>query len=438
MAIESLSRFPPLMLYSPLADSEADIDVSSIVRQVSHWLTVVTLTAIAGVVLVLVPVRVSGVVATTTPSPFVTAPVVQGDLAIKVTATGTVEPVRLVEVSTELSGTIAEVLVQTNDRVRVGQVLAVLDTSTTRLEHKRAEAAVRAARARLAEVGALREASSRELSRKTHLARQQLTTARDLDQATLASEQSKSKIEALRAELALAEADLELSAAKLSKARIISPIDGVVLRRSVEPGQTVAAALAAPVLFRLAPSLDQMQLKVDVDEADAMRVATGQTATFQLHALRDQKLEAVVEKLFLGPEIVQGVVTYKGILRFDNRPLGLRPGMTVSADITVDAIRDGLLVPNAALRFVPPDGVTVIAHQDTGSRSAALIMAGSANGGAAAPRPSAARKLHVERDGHLVAIVVEAGVTDGTLTHVRSPALKAGDAVVVDLANPSR
>lgn len=440
-----MSIVPPLMLYSPVAEGEADIDLSSSIQQISHWLTVATLTGIAAVTLYFVPASLTDMVTTRAPSKYVTSPVIVGDLAVKVTATGTVEPIRLVEVSTELSGTIVEVLVQNNDRVSAGQVLAVLDTTTARLEHKRAKAAVSAARARLVEIGSQKEAASRELSRKTQLARNRLTTARELDQATLASEQSIAKIEALKAELALAEADLEISASKLAKARITSPIDGVVLRRNVEPGQTVAASLTAPVLFRLAPGLEDMQLKVDIDEADAMLVSPGQRAVFQVQALRDQHLTAQVEKVFLGPEIVQGVVTYKGILGFDNRRLHLRPGMTVSADITIDGIAGGVLVPNAALRFMPPEGATAGAVAPIAERHTAVASAGFLGDAADAspsnivsPAPATRRHVYVERDGRLVQIALDIGTTDGNYSQIRGGMLKPGDTVVIDLKTPAQ
>ena len=309
-------------------------------------------------------------------SKFVSAAVSRGDLFVRVSASGTVEPVRLVDVSTELSGTIRAVHAETNDRVKAGQLLAELDSETLANELRRAEAQVAAAKARVREAEAATVAASKELARKKTLAARDLAPARDLDNASASSQQTKASAEALGAELKAAEAGLAIARANLEKGRIVAPIDGIVLRRNVEPGQTVAAQLQSPVLFRLAQDLDRMQLRIDVDEADALSVREGQPATFSVQALRDRPLEARVEKLFVGPEVVQGVVTYKAILSFDNRELRLRPGMTATAEIVVENVRDKLLVPNAALRFAPPDdpargGIVAPARDSSASGSAA-------------------------------------------------------------------
>lgn len=376
-----------------------------------------------------------------TSSKFVTAQVTRGDLSIRVSATGTVEPVRLVEVSTELSGSITAVHVDNNDLVKAGQLLAELDSDTLEKERARAEAQVAAVTARIKEARAEGTAAEKNLARKSMLARKRLTSERDLDTASASAQQSEASVEALRAELAGAEANLSIAEAMLKKARIVSPIDGIVLRRNIEPGQTVAASLQAPVLFRLAQDLDRMQIRVDVDEADALSVREGQTAMFSVQALREQQFEARVEKLFAGPEIVQGVVTYKAILSFDNASLNLKPGMTATAEIVVETVRGDLVVPNAALRFSPPDESSA----DSAGTGAALLgrLIGSAQDpsdrGTERREPEASgngrlKRVFVEKDGGLVPILVEVGVSDGTVTQILSGELTEGQPVVVDIA----
>lgn len=379
------------------------------------------------------------------PSKFITATVTKGDIFVRVSAAGTVEPVRLVEVSTELSGTISKVHVDNNDTVKAGQLLAELDPQTLKNELDRAEAQVSAAKARMREAEAGTAAAAKDLIRKRKLAARDLTTARDLDNANANSQQTKASLEALTAELRVAEANFAIARANLDKGRILSPVDGIVLRRNIEPGQTVAASLQSPMLFRLAQDLQNMQIRVDVDEADALNVSEGQAATFSVQALRDRQFDARVDKLYIGPEIVQGVVTYKAILSYDNTGLGLRPGMTATADIVVANVKDALLVPNAALRFTPPEDVK---DEDSlliaGSRViGARIDPAHANDDAAGQRPSEAlrnaklRRIWIDDNGKPKAIEVVAGATDGAMTQIISGGLKTGDRVIVNLQDES-
>jgi HlyD family secretion protein len=375
-------------------------------------------------------------------SNFVTAAVSTGDLSIRVSASGTVEPVRLVDVSTELSGTISKVHVDNNDPVKAGQVLAELDPATLAIELSRAQAQVAAAQARVKQAEAATVAAAKDLTRKKTLAARDLAPARDLDNATANSLQAKASVDALKAEVREAEANLDIAKANLEKGRIISPIDGIVLRRNVEPGQTVAASLQSPVLFRLAQDLDRMQIRVDVDEADALNVREGQPASFTVQALRDQPLDARVDKLFVGPEVVQGVVTYKAILTFDNSKLGLRPGMTATADILVDDVTGGLLVPNAALRFQPPEDVVDGSILSAGSHLLGMgVGQAIANSESAPPTqrgPQAAgpnlRRVWIDDGGKAKPLDVETGATDGSMTQIVKGALKPGQLVIVDIA----
>lgn len=376
-------------------------------------------------------------------SKFVTAAATRGDLLVRVSASGTVEPVRLVEVSTEMSGTIKAVHVENNDIVKAGQLIAELESETQKMELLRAEAQVAAAAARVKEAEAATVAASKEFARKKTLAARDLAPARDLDNATASSQQTRATVEALTAELKAAQANLAIARTNLEKARIVSPIDGVVLRRNVEPGQTVAASLQSPILFRLAQDLDRMLIRVDVDEADALKVRQGQPATFNVQAMRDRPLEARVEKLHVGAEVVQGVVTYKAILSFDNSALGLRPGMTAMAELVVEDVRGGLIVPNAALRFSPPEAADKESMLTAGTRLMGVGVApASANTEPSAPlRPQLGaanarlQRLWVDEGGKARPVDVEVGATDGSMTEVVKGPLKAGQRVIVDLVS---
>ena len=373
---------------------------------------------------------------------FVVQAAYRGDLEVKVSATGTVEPVRIVEVSTELSGTIGDIAVDYNDRVKAGQLLASLDDAVPARQLTRARAAHGLAEARLREGRINFALAESERNRKQRLAERQAISERELEAAVGAFMKATAQVEILEAELRIATAEVDLAASNLDKTRIVAPIDGVVLRRNVERGQVIAASFQSPVLFRIAADLKHMQVKVDVDEADALAVRPGQPAVFKGQALRDRTTPAVVEKIYLGPEVVQGVVTYKAILGFDNDELQLKPGMTTTTDVTVAQRRNVLLVPNAALRFVPPARATTpqsvpgaIAHVMNVATSPHPAIAATPAMARAADSPlPGGRQLYKLVRGVLTSIHVRIGETDGTHSEILDGDIAAGDSVVIDSA----
>jgi HlyD family secretion protein len=373
-------------------------------------------------------------------SPFITTKAAAGDIVVRVSATGTVEPARIVDVSTELSGMIRAVHVQNNDRVVAGQLLAELDSETLVTQLIRARAAHQAAKARLAEGRANINQADRDVQRKQQLVDRKIVSERDMDLAATAATRAGASADALSAEVSMAQADVDLAEANLKKARIVAPIDGVVLRRSVEPGQAIAASLQSPVLFRIAANLDHMQVRVDIDEADALSVAPGQSAQFTTQALRNRTISGRVEKIHLGPEVVQGVVIYKAVLSFDNSELRLRPGMTVTADVFVSERRNVLLVPNEALRFAPPETPAETGKQDLIGRLAERISVDAAAADPVstteiAPKGASERRLFKLVDGRAVPVAVTVGATDGAKTEIVAGDLAAGDRVIVDYAH---
>jgi HlyD family secretion protein len=360
-----------------------------------------------------------------------TEAVSRGRLVVTVTATGSVQPTTQVDVSSELSGALAEVAVDFNDRVEVGQVLARLDDTKLNDQILTAEAQLQAAEASLEQAAsAVREAEVNYDS-QSELDKRGQSTRLKMIAVEVARDRARAVVDGAKAEVALARARLSEAKTELGKATIRSPISGVVLNRAAEPGQIVAASLNAPVLFTLAEDLARMELRVDVDEADIGRVAVGNEASFTVDAFPGRSFPAVITTVRYAPETTDGVVTYKAILSVDNSEGLLRPGMTATATIAVTVIEDTLRVPGAALRFEPPQ-VADTGSSRGGNGLLGMIMprrptaAPKASGGA--DRPT----VWVLRDGVATEVEVKPGESDGKLTAVTSDALAEGDLVIVD------
>jgi HlyD family secretion protein len=359
-----------------------------------------------------------------------TEPVVRGALRVVVTAIGSLQPTHQVDVSSEISGTVRNVLVELDDPVRAGDLLAELDTDRLHASVESSRARLQAARARVAEGEVTLREAEREHGRQRALASGRISSDRDLDAARAAQERAAASLVSLRAEVGAAQAELHLNQANLAKASIASPIDGVVLVRSVNPGQTVAASLQAPVLFSIAEDLAKMEAKVAVDEADVGQVKEGQSAALSVDAYPDRSFAAQIRELHFASETVQGVVTYQAVLAVDNPELLLRPGMTATASITVEERKDALLVPNAALRFAPPQTA------QAGRAGLRGLLPAPPAFRPASPNPEEAkgrrRQVWALREGRPVAVEVQVGASDGRSTQIVAGALAQGDAVIVD------
>ncbi len=360
---------------------------------------------------------------------YVTEPAARGGLLVTVTATGAVEPTNKVDISSELSGTVRKVNVDYNDAVTAGQVLAVLDTDKLKATADNSRAKLASANAKVAEAQATVVEKERDLARKRTLADKQVSSAQDLDAARAAYDRAKASLDSARADVGVAVADLALNETNLAKATITSPIAGIVLKRNVDPGATVATTLQASTLFTIAEDLRKMELQVDIDEADVGKIKAGQKATFSVDAYPEHKFPAVIRDVRFASETVSGVVTYKGILQIDNTDLLLRPGMTATAEIETASIADALLVSNSALRYAPP-------ASSTGDQRSFLkrLMPGPPPMRAASRRESAGpdRTLWVLRDGTPQSVNVVVGASDGKRTEISSGELQVGDAVIVD------
>ncbi|RWM33740.1 MAG: efflux RND transporter periplasmic adaptor subunit [Mesorhizobium sp.] len=357
---------------------------------------------------------------------YTTQKVTRGDLTVVVTATGSVQPVAQVDVSSEISGIIRKVNVDYNSEVHRGQVLAELDTDKLQATVASSQAKLVAANANVAKAKATLNAAKATYDRQLVLFERSVMSAQSLEDTRLTMDAADAALKAVEADVLVAEADLRTAETNLTKAQIISPIDGVVLTRNVDEGSTVAASLQAPVLFSIAGDLKQMEVQVDVDEADIGSVAIGQTATFTVDAYRDRSFPAVITDIRFVSETINNVVTYKALLKVDNTALLLRPGMTATADIVVETVKSALLVPNAAMRYSPPT--------ESSSSGGFLGMFRPPRMGAVttAEVPGGARTVWVMRDKIPTEKAVVVGATDGQNTQLISGDLKEGDELVVD------
>ncbi|MEM6703816.1 MAG: efflux RND transporter periplasmic adaptor subunit [Acidobacteriota bacterium] len=348
------------------------------------------------------------------------------DLVATVSATGRLEPTEQVEVGSELSGLVAAVTVETNARVSKGQVLARIDTTKLERQTERSRAARASAEARLRQSEATRVEANADLFRLEELHRlsEGLTPARaELDRARAAQQRAEAAVSVAEADVAESKAAVLANEIDLQRSTIRSPIDGVVLERRVDPGQTVAASFQSPVLFTIGQDLSKMDLVVYVAEADVGRVTAGQTATFTVDAWPEVEFEAVVRKVSFGSQTVENVVSYEAELVVENAELRLRPGMTATASIRV-AERNGVLaVSNAALRFRPPVAKA--------SRGFSLLPRPPDLSASPAPDDEAA--IHLLDEGELSKVLVEPGLSDGRWTEIRGDELRAGQPVVVEI-----
>ncbi len=291
------------------------------------------------------------------PVAYDTAPVTKKDLTVTVSATGNLEPTNTVSVGIEVSGTISEVTVDYNQRIKKGDILARIDTTKLKAQVKNSEASLLVAQANLSESRVARDNAKTELERGQKMydtTKGNYPSEKEMAALRNTHSQAVAAYDAAKARVAQAEAQLQSDQDNLKKAVVIAPFDGIVLDRKIDPGQTVAATLQTPELFTLAEDLTKMEVVVSVDEADVGQVKEGQKVRFTVDAYPDRHFDGVITQVRLNSEIVSGVVTYETVVEVANTDMLLRPGMTASADIITQVLPDALTVPNRALRFVPP------------------------------------------------------------------------------------
>lgn len=278
-------------------------------------------------------------------SGFRTAAVERGDIRVAISATGTLAAISTVDVGSQISGQVTDVLADFNDRVRKGQVIARIDPSTYQAQIAQGDAQVANARASLATAQATLRNAQLDFERKQSLAGQQLVARSDVDLARAALDQARAQVNAAQAQITQQQASTQTTRLNLDRTVIRSPVDGVVLTRSIEPGQTVAASLQAPVLFQIAEDLSKMEIVLQIDEADIGQVKAGQGVNFTVDAFPDRNFRGQVQQVRLSATNTSNVITYPVVVTVDNKEQVLLPGMTVNAEIEVSRRDDVLKVP---------------------------------------------------------------------------------------------
>jgi HlyD family secretion protein len=340
---------------------------------------------------------------------FRTDTVGRGPVLREVSATGRVEARTTVQVGAQISGRLASVDVDFNDAVTRGQVLARFDTESLDAQVAQSRASVKAAQAALEQAKVEHARAKRQLTRSQGLFDHSIESAEVLENLRSTAATADAAIKSAAAQLELQRANARIVETSHRYAEVTSPIDGVVISRNVEAGQTVAAAFQTPVLFTIAEDLVAMRVVAAIDEADMGEVEPGERASFTVDAFPQRTFDAVVTEVRSAAKVVQNVVTYEAVLDVENPERLLRPGMTASVKVRTAAVEDALHVPNAALRFTPPE------------------------------QQAAKQTVWVLRDDALVAVRVIPGISNGMNTQIDDDgALQSGDLVLVDLTPAGR
>ncbi|MBI4815386.1 MAG: efflux RND transporter periplasmic adaptor subunit [Deltaproteobacteria bacterium] len=347
----------------------------------------------------------------------------QGKIVGKVTATGTLSALVTVQVGSQVSGRLKEISVDFNSEVKRGQVIARLDPQLFEATLDQARASFMAAKAELdvAEIRALE--AERQARRAKELAEKKLVSEADLDTAEATAASARAQVEAQKGRLELSKASLKQAEVNLGYTTITSPIDGMVVSRNVDIGQTVAASFQAPTLFVIAEDLRKMQVNTSVAEADIGKLSPGMRAEFRVDAYPTKKFEGKVRQIRNSPQTVQNVVTYDAVIDVQNPELELKPGMTANVTFVYAERDDVVKVPNAALRFRPPQAL--LARGDGGAPNNARDKA------------DGRRTVYRLANGNLEPVVVKTGLSDGTNTELVEGPIKAGDVLVSEVTMPA-
>ena len=340
-----------------------------------------------------------------------TEKVTKGDIEMTITATGTVNAVTTVLVGTQVSGTIRNIYVDYNSPVKKGQLIARIDPATFQAQVDQARANLLSAKANLEKARATTVDAKRTMERNRELLAKNLVAQSDYDTAETNYENTAAGVNAAKAQVAQTEAALRSAEINLRYTKILSPVDGVVISRSVDVGQTVAASFQTPTLFTIAQDLTKMQIDTSVDEADIGKVKTGQEVDFTVDAYPDITFKGKVWQIRNAPITVQNVVTYDVVVQVDNPDLKLKPGMTANVSIIVDMEKDVLKIPNAALRFKLSGKSLQAAEKRTEKRGPAVWI------------------LEKEKPKR---IPVSPGISDGSYTEIVSGEIREGQEVIVE------
>lgn len=367
---------------------------------------------------------------------YTTQVVGRGNLTMTVTANGTLQPTRSINIGSELSGTVLKVNVDVNDQIKKGQVLVVLDTAKLNDQILRSQATVSAASSKVEQTQATVSEAAASLARYEEVALLsggKVPSKAELDTARASLKRARADASSAQAGVREAQATLSTDQTNLSKASIVAPADGVVLTRSVDPGNAVAASLQAVTLFTVAEDLSKLRLWVYVDEADVSAVKVGQDAKFTVSAHLSRQFPARITRVGFGSTITDNVVTYLTYLDVDNADLSLRPGMTATAAITATQRTDVLLVPNTSLRFTPTAAASPTAAKGVMASLTPRMPGRTRQSAASGASTALAKQVWVlPKDGVPVAVAVTPGISDGRMTEITGGDLVVGMLVITD------
>jgi HlyD family secretion protein len=371
-----------------------------------------------------------------------TAAVDQGAIVARVSSTGTLSALVTVQVGSQVSGRIKSLEVDFNDKVKKGQLLALIDQDLYKALLDNARANRLAAQATLA--GARVQAANAKLTyeRSAQLLQRGIIAQADFDTAKAGYDAAVASVDAAGGSLEQAKAQESQAKLNLGYTEIISPINGIVISRSVDIGQTVAASLAAPTLFLIAEDLKKMQVDTSIAEADVGKLQDGMEASFTVDAFPYDRFKGKIRQIRNNSTTVQNVVTYDAVIDVENAQLKLRPGMTANVTVVIAERQSVLRVANAAMRFRPPQpagdgksGAAGGAPSGSGQSGPGAGTAGASTVGRPGQRAQATdqRTVWRLRDSKLEPVAIRIGITDGTLTEVLSGELKPGDKLVTDM-----
>jgi HlyD family secretion protein len=361
----------------------------------------------------------------------VTDPVSRGSIVKVVSASGTLEAVETVQVGTQVSGSVQTLYADFNSIVRKGQILARLDPSLIQADINRAQANVLGAEAERERFVVMQNDAETKLQRARELAARQLIPAADLDAAETTRKTAEAQVRSAAAQVTQTRAALSQAQVNLQKTVITSPIDGIVISRDVDVGQTVAASLQAPTLFTIAADLSQMQLKASIDESDLGNIHEGQPVTFRVDAYPNEVFRGTVKQVRLNPVVEQNVVTYAAIVTAPNVDFQLMPGMTANLSVQVASRDDVLRVPAAALRFRPSESTLAALGQSSGASGK-----GRANGTAGRPLAPDQGTVWISEGDTLRPAQVKVGITDGVFTEITDGSVLEGTRVATRVVIP--
>lgn len=370
--------------------------------------------------------------------PFLTAPVTKANIRQVVSSTGTLQAVTTVLVGSQVSGTIAKLSADYNSKVTRGQIVAQLDQSrfAARVEETRAN--LLASQASAAKSKVALEDAERTLKRVKELKQRDLVSQSELDGAQTAFDAARSQLNVAQAQVGQAQASMNQAQIDLGYTIIRSPVDGIVISRSVDVGQTVAASLSAPTLFTIANDLTRMEVHTNVDEADIGNIFEGQDVSFTVDAHPQRRFRGKVFQVRNAPQTIQNVVTYNSVVRISNKELLLKPGMTANVQFLVAQKEDVLSIPNIALRFRPQEEkneAQELLRQEQGRVGGRITQRRTSRGGGSGGGGEARRvrqvKVYVVKDGRAEAVDVQVGITDGSKTEIVAGSLTENDPVII-------